>query len=79
MLYNKHLINILISIELMLVSVNINFINSACFIDDILGQIYCLMVLTVAAGEVSIGLALVILFYRLRGSVSLDIINLLKA
>lgn len=77
-LYNKHLINILISLELMLLSVNINFIVFSCFLDDILGQIYCLMVLTVAAAESSLGLAILILYYRLRGGISVDLVNLLK-
>jgi len=77
-LFRKHLINILISLELILLSINLNFIIFSCFIDDILGQIYCLMVLTIAAAESSIGLALLIIYYRLRGGISIDLINLLK-
>ena len=68
-LFRKHLINILICLELILLSVNLNFIIFACYLDDILGQIYCLIVLTVAAAESSIGLALLIIYYRLRGGI----------
>lgn len=77
-LFRKHLINILISLELILLSINLNFIIFSCYLDDLLGQIYCLMVLTIAAAESSIGLALLIIYYRLRGGISLDLINLLK-
>jgi len=77
-LFRKNLINILISLELILLSINLNFIIYSSFLDDILGQIYCLMVLTIAAAESSIGLALLIIYYRLRGGISIDLINLLK-
>jgi NADH-quinone oxidoreductase subunit K len=77
-LFRKHLINILISLELIILSINLNFIIFSCFLDDILGQVYCLMVLTIAAAESSIGLALLIIYYRLRGGISIDLINLLK-
>jgi NADH-quinone oxidoreductase subunit K len=77
-LFRKHLINILIALELILLSINLNFIIFSCYLDDILGQIYCLIVLTVAAAESSIGLALLIIYYRLRGGISIDLINLLK-
>jgi NADH-quinone oxidoreductase subunit K len=77
-LFRKHLINILISFELILLSINLNFIIFACYLDDILGQIYCLVILTVAAAESSIGLALLIIYYRLRGGILVDVINLLK-
>lgn len=77
-LFRKHLINILIALELILLSINLNFIIFSCYLDDILGQIYCLIVLTIAAAESSIGLALLIIYYRLRGGISIDLINLLK-
>lgn len=77
-LFRKHLINILISLELILLSLNLNFIIFSCYIDDLLGQIYCLIILTIAAAESSIGLALLIIYYRLRGGISIDLINLLK-
>jgi len=78
-LFRKHIINILISLELLLLSININFIATSCFLDDLLGQIYALMVLTVAAAESSIGLSIIIIYYRLRGGISIDLINLLKS
>jgi NADH-quinone oxidoreductase subunit K len=77
-IFRKHLINILISLELILLSINLNFVIFSCYLDDILGQIYCLMILTIAAAESSIGLALLIIYYRLRGGISIDLINLLK-
>lgn len=77
-LFRKHIINILISLELLLLSINMNFIIFSCFLDDLLGQLYALMVLTVAAAESSIGLSIIIVYYRLRGGISIDLINLLK-
>jgi NADH-quinone oxidoreductase subunit K len=59
-LFKKHLINILIFIELIVLSINLNFIVISYFIDDILGHIYCLVLLTVAAAESSIGLAILL-------------------
>ena len=77
-LLKKHLINILISLELILLSINLNFVIFSSYLDDILGQLYCLFVLTVAAAESSIGLAILIIYYRLRGGISIDLITLLK-
>lgn len=77
-LFRKHIINILISLELIILSININFIVVSCFLDDLLGQIYSLLILTVAAAESSIGLAIIIVYYRLRGGISVDLISLLK-
>jgi NADH-quinone oxidoreductase subunit K len=76
--FRKHIINILISLELILLSVNMNFIIFSLILDDMLGQIYALLVLTLAAAESSIGLAIIIVYYRLRGGISIDLINLLK-
>jgi len=75
----KHVIIILISLELILLAININFVIFSVFLDDLLGQIYALLVLTVAAAESALGLAILIVYYRLRGGISIDLINLLKA
>jgi NADH:ubiquinone oxidoreductase subunit K len=75
----KHAIMLLISLELLILAVNINFIFSAIFLDDLFGIIYSLISLTSAASESAIGLALLISFYRLKGGISLDLITLLKA
>jgi len=75
----RDIILILISLELILLSININFIFFSIQLDDLLGQVYALLVLTIAAAETAIGLAIVIIYYRLRGSVSIDLINLLKS
>lgn len=77
-LFRKHIINILISLELILLSINFNFVAFSCFLDDFLGQLYALLILTLAAAESSIGLALIVVYYRLRGGISIDLINLLK-
>jgi NADH-quinone oxidoreductase subunit K len=55
-----------------------NFIIFSIFLDDIIGQIYCLLILTISAAESALGLALLIIYYRLRGGISIDLINLLK-
>lgn len=75
----KHIIIILLSLELILLSVDINFSIFSVFLDDLLGQIFALLILTVAAAESSIGLAILIIYYRLRGGISIDLISLLKS
>eukprot|EP01095_Lingulamoeba_sp_RSL-Kostka_P010299 TRINITY_DN3685_c0_g1_i1.p1 TRINITY_DN3685_c0_g1~~TRINITY_DN3685_c0_g1_i1.p1 ORF type:complete len:102 (-),score=5.36 TRINITY_DN3685_c0_g1_i1:99-404(-) len=74
----KNIIIILMSIELMLLSINMNFIMFSIFLDDMLGQIFSLILLTVAAAEAAIGLAIIIVYYRLSGIISINYINLLK-
>ena len=64
---------------ILLLSVNINFIVGSIFLDDLLGIIYSLINLTSAASESALGLALLILFYRIKGGISLDLISFLKA
>ena len=62
---------ILMCIELMLLSLNLNFILFSVYFDDLYGQLFSLFILTVAAGESAIGLAIVIIYYRVRGSISI--------
>jgi NADH-quinone oxidoreductase subunit K len=78
MLNRKNIILMLMSIELMLLAVNFNLIVFSTFLDDIVGQIFALFVLTVAAAESAIGLAILVVYYRVRGTVSIEYINLLK-
>jgi len=78
-LSRKHVIIILISLEIILLSININFVVCSVFFDDILGQIYALLVLTVAAAESALGLAILVIYYRLRGGIAVDLISLLKS
>jgi NADH-quinone oxidoreductase subunit K len=66
------------SIELMLLSINFNFIIFSVFLDDILGQLFALLVLTVAAAESAIGLAILVIYYRVRGTIAIEFINLMK-
>ena len=74
----KNVIIILMSIELMLLSVNINLIAFSAFLGDLVGQVFALMVLTVAAAEAAIGLAILVVFFRNRGSIDVEDINLMK-
>jgi len=78
-LTKKHAIMMLIALELLILSVNINFIVGSIYLDDLLGIIYSLINLTSAASESAIGLALLIIYYRVKGSISLDLISHLKS
>jgi NADH-quinone oxidoreductase subunit K len=75
----RHIIIILFSFELIILSIIILFASSPVLIDDLMGQIYSLLILTIAASESALGLALIIAFYRLRESISIDLINLSKS
>ena len=77
-LNRKNVIIILMSIELMLLSVNINFVAFSSFAGDLVGQIFTLFVLTVAAAEAAIGLAILVCFYRNRGSIAVEDVNVMK-
>jgi len=77
-LNRKNVIIILMSIELMLLAVNINLVAFSYFLADLVGQVFALFVLTVAAAEAAIGLAIVVVFYRNRGSIAVDDVNVMK-
>src|ERR1700761_3733786 len=77
-LNRKNIIIILMSVELILLAVNINLIAFSAFLGDLVGQIFSLFVLTVAAAETAIGLAILVAFYRNRGSIAVDDINAMK-
>jgi NADH-quinone oxidoreductase subunit K len=76
-LNRQNIIIILMSIELLLLSINLNFIYFSIIIDDIIGQVFSLLILTVAAAESAIGLAIMIVFFKLYGDISIYKINLL--
>ena len=78
-LTRRHLILILISIELILLSVNLKFVVFSVYLDDIVGQVFSLFVLMVAAAESSIGLAILVVYYMLFGTIYVDFINFLKS
>src|SRR5260221_3041193 len=78
LLTRSNVISILMSIELILLAVNINLVAFSTHMGDIVGQIYALFVLTVAAAEAAIGLAILVVFYRNRGSIAVEDINLMK-
>ncbi|HZB93319.1 MAG TPA: NADH-quinone oxidoreductase subunit NuoK [Stellaceae bacterium] len=77
-LNRKNVIIILMSIELMLLAVNINFVAFSAFLHDLVGQIFAMFVLTVAAAEAAIGLAILVVYFRNRGSIAVEDIDLLK-
>jgi len=77
-LNRKNVIIILMSIELMLLAVNINFVAFSHFLNDLVGQIFAMFVLTVAAAEAAIGLAIVVVFFRNRGTIAVQDANQMK-
>lgn len=74
----KNVIIILMSIELILLAVNINFVAFSAFLGDLVGQVFALFVLTVAAAEAAIGLAILVLYFRNRGTIAVDDIAQMK-
>ncbi|MDF3062912.1 MAG: nuoK [Microvirga sp.] len=77
-LNRKNVIVILMSIELILLAVNINFVAFSTHLNDIAGQVFALLVLTVAAAEAAIGLAVLVVFYRNRGSIAVEDVNMMR-
>jgi NADH-quinone oxidoreductase subunit K len=77
-LNRKNVIIILMSIELMLLAVNINMVAFSTQLQDLVGQIFAMFVLTVAAAEAAIGLAILVTYYRNRGSIAVEDVNLMK-
>lgn len=77
-LVRRHLLLILIAAELVLLSVSLGFLVLSAFLDDFLGQLIVLLIITLAAAESAIGLSVLLVFYRLRGTVSVNFISLLK-
>ena len=74
----KNVIVILMSIELILLSVNINFVAFSSFLNDIVGQVFAMFVLTVAAAEAAIGLAILVVYFRNRGTIAVEDVNMMK-
>lgn len=77
-LNRKNIITILMSIELILLSVNINFVAFSVQLGDLTGQIFAMFVLTVAAAEAAIGLAILVVYFRNRGSIAVEHIHMMK-
>jgi NADH-quinone oxidoreductase subunit K len=74
----KNIIVILMSVELILLSVNINLVAFSAFLRDLTGQVFALFILTVAAAEAAIGLAILVAYYRNRGTIAVEDVNLMK-
>ncbi len=77
-LNRKNVIVILMSVELMLLAVNINLVAFSMRLGDLVGQVFALIVLTVAAAEAAIGLAILVVYFRNRGTIAVEDINLMK-
>lgn len=77
-LNRKNVIVILMAIELILLAVNINLVAFSAFMQDLVGQVFAMLVLTVAAAEAAIGLAILVIYFRTRGSIAVDDINRMK-
>lgn len=77
-LNRKNVIVILMSVELMLLAVNINFVTFSSFLQDLTGQIFTMFVLTVAAAEAAIGLAILVIFFRNKGSIAVEDISTMR-
>jgi len=77
-LNRKNVIIILMSIELILLSVSINFVTFSAFLGDLFGQVFVMFVLTVAAAESAIGLAILMVYFRNRGSIAVEDVNTMK-
>lgn len=77
-LNRKNVIIILMSIELMLLAVNINFVAFSAYLNDLAGQVFTMFILTVAAAEAAIGLAILVAFFRNKGSIAVDDISSMK-
>ncbi len=77
-LNRKNVIISLMSIELMLLSVNINLVAFSSYMNDLVGQVFTLFVLTVAAAEAAIGLAILVSFFRIRGTIAVEDVNVMK-
>ena len=77
-LNRKNVIVILMSIELILLAININLVAFSSYLGDLVGQVFALFVLTVAAGEAAIGLAILVVYFRNRGSIAVEDIHMMK-
>jgi len=77
-LNRKNIIIILMSVELILLAVNLNFIAFSAYLGDLVGQVFALFILTVAAAEAAIGLAILVVYHRNRGTIAVEDVNVMK-
>jgi len=77
-LNRRNIIIILMSVELILLAVNLNFVAFSAYLGDMVGQVFALFVLTVAAAEAAIGLAILVVYFRNRGTIAVEDVNMMK-
>lgn len=74
----KNILIMLMSLEMIFLAISFNFIYASIYLDDIHGQIFAILILTVAAAESSIGLAILVIYYRIRNTITIELMNLMK-
>nr|WOA02305.1 NADH dehydrogenase subunit 4L [Gloiopeltis furcata] len=77
-LNQKNILVMLMSLEMMFLSISFNLIFTSICLDDIAGQVFSLLILTVAAAESSVGLAILVIYYRIRSTITIELMNLMK-
>ena len=77
-LNRRNIIIILMSVELILLAVNLNFVAFSSYLGDLVGQVFALFILTVAAAEAAIGLAILVIYFRNRGTIAVEDVNVMK-
>jgi len=77
-LNQKNILVMLMSLEMMFLTISFNWISSSIYLDDIVGQVFALLILTVAAAESSIGLAILVIYYRIRSTITVELMTLTK-
>ena len=77
-LNQKNIVVMLMSLEMMFLTISFNMISSSVYLDDIIGQVFALLILTVAAAESSIGLAILVIYYRIRSTITVELMSLTK-
>ena len=77
-LNQKNILIMLMALEMMFLSISLNFISISIYIDDLIGQIFSLLILTVAAAESSIGLAILVVYYRIRSNITVELMTITK-
>lgn len=78
-LIRRHILTIIMGFELMLVAVNVNFAVFSIYLDDIYGQVLCVLILTVGAAETALGLTILVVYFRFKGNISTDLVSRLKS
>nr|YP_009541990.1 NADH dehydrogenase subunit 4L [Neogoniolithon spectabile]AYR06660.1 NADH dehydrogenase subunit 4L [Neogoniolithon spectabile] len=77
-LNQKNILIMLMALEIMFLAMSFNFISTSIYLDDVIGQLFALLILTVAAAESSVGLAILVVYYRIRNTITVELMNITK-